>query len=114
MAKKEAKVKMHSRTAGWLVHDEDGYHFQYDEKYLESDIAEPVSLTLPLQKVPFTSKVMFPFFDGLIPEGWLLDIAKKNWKLNPRDRMGLLMAFCKDCIGAVSIIPVNEDNSEQK
>jgi serine/threonine-protein kinase HipA len=47
---------------------------------------------------------MFPFFDGLIPEGWLLDIATKNWKLNPNDRMGLLMTCCKDCIGAVGIV----------
>jgi serine/threonine-protein kinase HipA len=33
----------------------------------------------------------------------LLEIAEKNWKLNPRDRMGLLLACCKDCIGAVSV-----------
>ena len=46
---------------------------------------------------------MFPFFDGLIPEGWLLDIAQKNWKLNPRDRMEILLKTCHDCIGAVSI-----------
>jgi serine/threonine-protein kinase HipA len=46
---------------------------------------------------------MIPFFDGLIPEGWLLDITVKNWKLDTRDRMGLLLTACKDCIGAVSI-----------
>ena len=51
---------------------------------------------------------MFPFFDGLIPEGWLLDIATKNWKLNPNDRMGLLMTCCKDCIGAVGLIGLEE------
>jgi serine/threonine-protein kinase HipA len=49
---------------------------------------------------------LFPFFDGLIPEGWLLDIAEKNWKLNEKDRMGLLLTFCKNCIGAVSIVAV--------
>ncbi|MCB0749827.1 MAG: HipA N-terminal domain-containing protein, partial [Ignavibacteriae bacterium] len=43
-------------------------------------------------------------FDGLIPEGWLLDIAHKNWKINPRDRMGLLLTTCRDCIGNISII----------
>ena len=68
---------------------------------------DPISLTLPLQEKPFTSKILFPFFDGLIPEGWLLDIAQNNWKLNPRDRMGLLIACCKDCIGAVSVHPLN-------
>ena len=38
-----------------------------------------------------------------IPEGWLLDIAEETWKLNPRDRMGLLLACCRDCIGAASV-----------
>jgi len=38
----------------------------------------------------FHSMVMFSFFDGLILEGWLLDIAERNCKLNPRDGMGLL------------------------
>jgi serine/threonine-protein kinase HipA len=46
---------------------------------------------------------LFAFFDGLIPEGWLLDIAEKNWKINYKDRMGLLLTCCKDCIGAVSV-----------
>ena len=55
--------------------------------------------------------LLFPFFDGLIPEGWLLDIAEKNWKLNQRDRMGLLMACCADCIGAVSVHAVNEEEA---
>jgi serine/threonine-protein kinase HipA len=109
MDRRKAEVKMHGQTAGWLVQDENGYHFGYDKLYLESESAEPVSLTLPLQKSTFTSKVIFPFFDGLIPEGWLLDIAQKNWKLNSRDRMGLLLACCKDCIGAVSVHPFNED-----
>jgi serine/threonine-protein kinase HipA len=104
----KAEIKIHNTTAGWLSQDENGYHFVYDPAYLAINNPEPVSLTLPVQKAPFTSKVLFPFFDGLIPEGWLLDIAEKNWKLNPRDRMGLLLSCCKDCIGAVSVHPINE------
>jgi serine/threonine-protein kinase HipA len=107
---KKAEIKMHGKTAGWLTQDENGYLFVYEQAYLESEDPEPVSLTLPLQKAIFTSKVLFPFFDGLIPEGWLLDIAEKNWKLNPRDRMGLLMACCKDCIGAASVHPLKEED----
>jgi serine/threonine-protein kinase HipA len=106
---RKAEIKFLDRTAGWLTQDEAGYNFKYEEAYLESESPEPVSLTLPLQRQPFTSHVLFPFFDGLIPEGWLLDIAEKNWKLNPRDRMGLLLNCCKDCIGAVSVHPVNEE-----
>ena len=58
---------------------------------------------MPLSDKAYKSMVMFPFFDGLTPEGWLLDIAKKNWKLNSRDRMEVLLNTCQDCIGAVSI-----------
>lgn len=106
---RKAAILIHSKIAGSLTQDEDGYHFVYDQQYLQSGAPEPVSLTLPLQEAPFNDKVLFPFFDGLIPEGWLLDIAEKNWKLNPRDRMGLLLTCCKDCIGAVSVQPANEE-----
>jgi serine/threonine-protein kinase HipA len=105
---RKAEIKMHDRTAGWLTQDENGYHFIYDQAYRGSINPEPVSLTLPIQEAEYNSNVLFPFFDGLIPEGWLLEIAEKNWKLNPRDRMGLLLACCRDCIGAVSVLPVIE------
>lgn len=105
---REAKVFMHNEWAGNLTEDEEGYHFQYRIDYLNSEEPEPISLTLPLQKQSFHDRVLFPFFDGLIPEGWLLDIAERNWKLNVRDRMGLLLKTCHDCIGAVSIVPIEE------
>lgn len=99
---------MHAKLAGTLVEDENGYTYQYLQEYLADQAAEPISLTLPLQEKIFKNDVLFPFFDGLIPEGWLLEIAEKNWKLNPRDRMGLLLKTCHDCIGAVSVIPNEE------
>ncbi len=107
---RRAEIRMHARIAGWLSQDENGYHFVYDTQYLKLADAEPVSLSLPLQEAPFHSKTLFPFFDGLIPEGWLLDIAERNWKLNTRDRMGLLLACCKDCIGAVSVHLLKEED----
>lgn len=105
----KAVIYMYDRKAGILSLDENGYHFAYDPDYSNTPDAVPVSLTLPVSAEPYTSRYLFPFFDGLIPEGWLLDIAEKNWKLNPRDRMGLLLACCKDCIGAVSVIPLKDD-----
>lgn len=108
---RKAAIKIENQLAGWLVQDERGYHFVYDQAYATQVGARPVSLTLPLSEVTFTSNVLFPFFDGLIPEGWLLDIAEKNWKLNPRDRMGLLLVCCKDCIGAVSVEEVKEEDT---
>lgn len=101
---KQAEVYMYDRLAGILTENADGYQFCYDSGYLNSEDAEPISTTLPLREECFTDKVLFPFFDGLIPEGWLLHIAEQNWKIDGRDRMSLLLACCKDCIGAVSIV----------
>jgi serine/threonine-protein kinase HipA len=106
---RKAAIKIEQQLAGYLIQDEAGYHFVYDASYLRLPNARPVSLTLPLQAAPYTSKVLFPFFDGLIPEGWLLNIAIRNWKLNPRDRMGLLLQCCKDCIGNVGVEPVAQE-----
>ena len=96
---------MYSHYAGRLTEDENGFQFVYDSNYLSADGAVPISLTMPRRKEPYNDKVLFPFFDGLVPEGWLLNIAEHSWKINQRDRMSLLLACCKDCIGAVSAVP---------
>ncbi len=103
---RKAKVYMHDLWAGTLLENEEGFMFVYEEAFLQTKNPESISLTLPLSTKAYQSATMFPFFDGLIPEGWLLDIAEKNWKIRETDRMGLLMACCKDCIGAVSIIAI--------
>lgn len=89
--------------AGIIAENEDGYSFNYNDEFINSTSAKPISLTLPIQKQAYQSKILFPFFDGLIPEGWLLNIALENWKINERDRFGLLVTLCKDCIGCISI-----------
>ena len=96
------RVYYQNQLAGIISEEEDGYVFVYEVTYLKNNHLS-VSLTLPLREAAYKSKILFPFFDGLIPEGWLLDIAVLNWKLNPRDRMGLLLTVCQDCLGAVSV-----------
>ena len=109
---RKANVYYRDIKAGQLIEDSDGYVFRYDAAYLAWDKAIPISITFPLVDAPYRSSFMFPFFDGLIPEGWLLDLAAKNWKLNPNDRMGLLMTCCKDCIGAIGVIGLEELEEE--
>ena len=106
---RQAAVYFRDNRAGVLTEDAEGYTFAYEPSYLSVAGALPVSLTLPLRQAPYRSPVLFPFFDGLIPEGWLLDLALHNWKINPRDRMSLLLACCRDCIGAVSVQPLNAE-----
>ncbi|HOG14709.1 MAG TPA: HipA N-terminal domain-containing protein [Synergistales bacterium] len=110
--KRKAEITFFGTPAGILSEDDDGYRFTYYRSYLDNPDASAISLTLPLQKDSHFSAVLHPFFDGLIPEGWLLDVVERTWKVNPRDRMGLLMVSCKDCVGAVSVIPAVEEKSE--
>lgn len=109
---KTAKIFYKDSLAGVLTETESGYKFCYDKEYLETKGAEAVSLTLPLTSKPYQSKILFPFFDGLIPEGWLLDVALRNTDISSLDRMSLLLLCCKDCIGAVSVVPVTEEDHE--
>lgn len=98
----KGKVYFKEDLAGTIAKATDGsFTFQYNEG------APPISLTLPVQKEPYLSEELFPFFDGLIPEGWLLNLAQKNWKIPKNDRMTLLLTTCQDCIGAVSVTGPN-------
>ena len=105
---RQAEIYRKEVLAGILTEDGGEYRFCYDEAYLAREDAQSVSLTLPLQTEPFVSPVLFPFFDGLIPEGWLLDIAQNSWKIDARDRMSLLLACCKDCIGDIGVIELRD------
>lgn len=98
-----AYVYVRDIFAGELCETDEGYSFIYDRQYLKRENASAVSLTLPLSESTYTSKNLFSFFDGLIPEGWLLGIVSRNWKIDMKDRFGLLLVACKDGIGNVSI-----------
>ena len=101
-------VKYNNRLAGLLTEEDNGdYLFVYDETYAQTYPNQFITFQMPVTNRPYRSKRLFPFFDGLIPEGWLLTIAAESWKINKNDRMGLLLACCQNAIGAVSIHPVH-------
>lgn len=108
---RKAAIHYKEILAGILTETDDGdYTFQYDEKFTKEHPKESITFTMPVRTKSYTEKRLFPFFEGLIPEGWLLDIASKNWKINQNDRMGLLLACCQNCIGAVSVQPIPNKN----
>ena len=102
-AYRTAYVYVREALAGILKETDYGYSFQYDEEYLKSPGSTAVSLTLPKREEEYTSNFLFPFFDGLIPEGWLLNLVAHNWKMDRNDRFGILLVACHDPIGNVSI-----------
>ena len=83
-----AYVYVRNVYAGMVCETDEGYRFIYDQEYMNRVDASPVSLTLPLSEEAYESKTLFPFFDGLIPEGWLLGAVSRNWKIDTKDRFG--------------------------
>lgn len=105
---RQAVVKYNNILAGILTEEDNGeYVFVYDKAYVQNYPNQFITFNMPVRAKPYINKHLFAFFDGLIPEGWLLNIAVESWKVNKNDRMGLLLACCKNAIGAVSVHPVN-------
>lgn len=104
---RKGEVYYKDNFAGLIQETVEGeYVFEYDGDYARDHAGDFLVFSMPVRIQPYRSSRLFPFFDGLIPEGWLLDIAAESWKINPNDRMGLLLACCQNCIGAVSVKPV--------
>ena len=111
---RKALVKYNNVKAGILSEEENGeYQFVYDQGYVKNFPEKFITFKMPVTSQLYKSKRLFPFFDGLIPEGWLLNIASKSWKINKNDRMGLLLVCCQNAIGAVTIHPINSKVDEE-
>ena len=106
---RQARIYYDKVFCGLLTETNDGdFTFKYHDDYINQYPKQFITFTMPVSNTEYRDKRLFAFFEGLIPEGWLLDIASNSWKINRNDRMGLLLACCKNCIGAVSVEPINE------
>src|SRR4029077_17866581 len=85
--------------------------FTYDATYLEGK-HPAIAFPLSLQEAPHVCEAgLHPFFDNLVAEGWLRNAQARALKIDPNNRFALLLAFGRDCAGAVSVIdpaPINE------
>lgn len=71
----------------------------------------PISPTLPLRTLPFESDGLHPFFDNLLPEGFLDEASRRGTHVAEHDRFGLLLHVGADTIGAVEVTALDEDVS---
>lgn len=106
---KKANVYYSDILAGRLIENDEGFVFYYFDEYLNRNDAHPISLTLPLTSTPYHKDYLFPFFDGLIPEGWLLEAALNKWNIVRNDRMTILMKTGKNVIGNISVEEVQDE-----
>lgn len=108
---RQGNVYYKETLAGIIMETAEGdFVFEYDASYVTKYPTQFITFSMPVRTEAYTSDRLFPFFEGLIPEGWLLEIATKNWKIKANDSMGLLLACCQNCIGAVSVIPIKESH----
>ena len=104
-AARKAQVFYKNELAGYITETQNDYTFQYDYKFLKKKI--PISMSLPPREEPYHSSELFPFFKGLLPEGWYLSIVSATQKVDNKDSFGLLLASASgDAIGAVTVIKV--------
>lgn len=107
---RQAIIKYNNIDTGLLQETDQGeYTFAYNAEYIQNYPNQFISFQMPVSKQVYRSRRLFPFFDGLIPEGWLLNITVESWRINRNDRMGLLLAVGRSCIGAVSVHQIVED-----
>ena len=103
MAKpRKAQVFYRNDLAGYISETKAGYIFEYNKEFLKKNIC--ISVSLPPRQEPYEDKELFPFFKGLLPEGWYLDIVSATQKVDRNDSFGLLLSTTNvDTIGAVTV-----------
>jgi serine/threonine-protein kinase HipA len=106
----KAAVFCKGKRAGLLTKKAGGYEFSYEADYLSDPNAVPISLTMPLHPEKFESRELFPFFDGLLPEGWLLDLTCAAAKIDKNDKFRLLLHTGQDPVGAVSVSALEDES----
>ncbi len=95
----KARIYVHGIFAGFLEEEKGIYRVSY----LPSYRGEPISLTLPIQEESYVFNHFPPFFEGLLPEGLLLEGLLRNRKLDQKDYLGQIFAVGHDLVGAVTV-----------
>ena len=97
---RKVRVMVHDIAAGILEELPNG---KYQFIYYPSYHGAPVSLTMPLKQSMYEFDKFPPFFEGLLPEGILLDALLRKYKLDKNDYFGQLVKVGNDVVGAVTI-----------
>jgi len=105
-APRKGAVRIAGRRVGTIEEVETGgIRFTYDKDWVARKDTVPISQTMPLREEPYSSRGLHPFFENLLPEGWLLEIATSKFRIPRDDAFGLLLALGADCIGAIEVLP---------
>ena len=100
---RKAQVLNNGKTAGYLLANKRRFVFIYDSSYLATG-GSSIAIGFPKAQRIFSSRYLFPFFSGLLPEGENLAYICRSLKLNPKDKFGLLLELAQnETIGAITV-----------
>ncbi len=98
---KKANVFVNGHLAGCLEEWEPGHHYKF--RYQTDYEGPPVSLTMPTSESEYTYNRFPPFFDGVLPEGIMLEGLLKQNKIDRLDYFSQLMTVGNDLVGSVTV-----------
>ena len=91
---RRATVFVLGKPAGTLEeHASASFVFRYFDTY----VGAPVSLTMPVSDREFRFEGFPPFFEGLLPEGEMLDGLLRQRKIDRGDLFGQLLGRGRRC-----------------
>ena len=97
------------KKAGELWRDDSGYHFVYDDAFLEDETTRPISVNMPKSKREYHSDELFHYFQSILSEGENRKRVCNALGIDISDDWGLLMNTCgEDTIGAITVKKINE------
>lgn len=103
---RKAIVYVHNNRAGVLTEiSPTEYYFEYYDNY-KGDL---VSLSMPISQKSYNYNSFPPFFDGLLPEGFMLEGLLKNANIDANDYFSQLLAVGSNLVGAVTVKLLKED-----
>lgn len=76
---------------------------QYRVTYANHYHGAPISLTMPIEQSVYEFRQFPPFFEGLLPEGSMLEALLRKYKLDRNDYFGQLVKVGRDVVGAITI-----------
>jgi len=97
---RKARVLVNNIEAGIFENPtSDQYKFTYHFDYQ----GPPISLTMPLINPVYEFNAFPPFFEGLLPEGVMLEALLRKYKIDRNDYFSQLVKVGQDVVGAVTI-----------
>ena len=100
---RKLRVLKNGKCAGYLLANKRRFVFLYDRDYL-AEGGSSIAIGFPKKQRIFSSRYLFPYFSGLLPEGENLSYTCRCLKLDPTDKFNLLQELAQhETIGAITV-----------